>query len=149
MHAENAITMQAPLDDIFKTAGNVAGWPEILPHYRWVRTLERTPSGTVVSMAARRGPIPIKWTSEVSVDEKKKEIHFRHLKAFTKGMHVVWTFTPTAGGVEVRILHDLEPTIPIVGRFIAETIIGKFFIHHVATRTLRHMKQYVEHTYGT
>ena len=54
-------------------AGNVAGWPEILPHYRWVQTLDRTAGGTIVNMAARRGPIPIKWTSEVRLDEEKKE----------------------------------------------------------------------------
>lgn len=149
MHTENAIIMRAPLDDIFRTAGNVAGWPEILPHYRWVQTLDRTAGGTIVNMAARRGPIPIKWTSEVRLDEEKKEIHFRHLKAFTKGMHVVWTFTPTNDGVEVRIRHDLKPAIPLIGRFVAEAVIGKFFIHHVANKTLRHMKLYVEKKYGT
>lgn len=149
MHTENTISMKAPLDAIFRTAGNLSLWPEILPHYRWIRTLEQTATGTIVQMAARRGLIPIKWTSEVSLDEDRKEVHFRHLKAFTKGMHVVWTFASTRDGVVVRIRHDLKPTIPIIGRFVAEKIIGKFFIHHVANKTLRHMKMYVEKTYGT
>ena len=44
----------------------------------------------------------------------------------------------------MRIRHDLAPSIPIVGRLITDIIIGRFFIHPVATQTLTHMKRYVE-----
>lgn len=144
MHTENSIVMSAPADIVFHTASNLELWPKILSHYRWVRFLRRTPSGGVVAMAARRSGIPIQWTSELTVDREKLEIHFHHLKAFTRGMHVVWTLHPNPEGTEVRIHHDLTPRIPIIGRFIAERIIGDFFITHVANQTLRQMKHYVE-----
>jgi hypothetical protein len=78
------------------------------------------------------------------VDAAAGEVRFRHLKAFTRGMEVVWTFQPTLEGVLVRIRHDLAPRVPIIGRLITDVIIGRFFIHAVATRTLTHMKRYVE-----
>ncbi len=76
------------------------------------------------------------------------EIRFHHLKAFTKGMKVVWTFTPVNGGVEVRICHDLQSNIPLIGNLIADRIIGGFFIHHIATQTLTYLKAYVEGSHG-
>ncbi len=128
---------------IFETAANLELWPKILPHYRYIRYLERSPARNVVIMAASRSGIPIKWTSEEIIDREKVEIRFNHLKAFTKGMQVVWTFTDTAEGVEVDILHDLRFRIPMLAP-IAEPIIGDFFIGNIANKTLRCMKNYVE-----
>jgi hypothetical protein len=95
-------------------------------------------------MGARRGWIPIQWTSEQEIDEARCEVRFHHLKAFTKGMDVVWTFKETSDGVHVNIAHDLKPTIPLIGSIITERVIGDFFIHHVADRTLHYMKIYLE-----
>ena len=147
MNATNSIVMQAPLDRIFETAADLSRWPEFLPHYRWIKYLETSPSKNVVKMAARRGWIPIKWTSEHVVDRTNREVRFHQLKSFTRGMRVVWTFTPEEGGVRVQIRHDMKPNIPIIGRFIADHIIARFFIHPVANETLTHMKRYVEGTH--
>ena len=148
MHTENSILMHAPIGSIFECAGNVILWPEILPHYRRVRYLEKSPERTVVQMAAKRKWLPVRWTSELEVDPRRMEIRFRHLKAFTKGMKVVWTFTQTADGVLVQIRHDLAPTIPLIGGFVAEKIIGRFFIGYIANETLVHMKKHVETRYA-
>ena len=128
---------------IFETAANLELWPKILPHYRYIRYLERSPNRNVVVMAATRSGIPIKWTSEQIIDREKVEVHFNHLKAMTKGMHVVWTFAETPAGVRVEIVHDLQFRIPLLAP-IADLIIGAFFIGNVANKTLRCMKQYVE-----
>jgi ribosome-associated toxin RatA of RatAB toxin-antitoxin module len=156
MHTKTSIIMHAPLEKIFETAANLSLWPVILPHYRWITFIERSPHRNVVKMAAwrkcppfRRSGIPVQWTSEQEVDREKMEVRFHHLKAFTKGMRVVWSFTQTSNGVEVRIKHDLKPTIPIIGKFVAEKIIGKFFIGYVANETLTNMKKYVEERYGS
>ena len=148
MQIENSIIIRAPLEKIFETAADLSLWPKILPHYRWVRYLEKSPTRNVVQMAARRKWIPVQWTSVQEIDRSKKEVRFHHLKAFTKGMRVVWTFTQTGDGVLVRIQHDLEPTIPLIGNFVAEQVIGKFFVSYVANQTLIHMKRYLENTDG-
>jgi ribosome-associated toxin RatA of RatAB toxin-antitoxin module len=143
MHKTNSIVMQAPKLEIFETAANLELWPKILPHYRYIRFLERGPDRNVVVMAARRSGIPITWTSEQIIDRGRLEIHFHHLKAWTKDMRVVWTFSDTHNGVQVVISHDLQFRIRALAP-IMDWIIGDFFIHNVANKTLRCMKTYLE-----
>jgi ribosome-associated toxin RatA of RatAB toxin-antitoxin module len=143
MHKTNSIIMCAPRMTVFDTAANLELWPRILPHYRYIRYLERGPARNVVIMAAMRSGIPISWTSEQIIDRERVEVRFVHLKAFTKGMRVVWTFQQAPAGVLVQIKHDLSFRVKILAP-IADRVIGDFFIHHIANETLRCMKSYVE-----
>jgi ribosome-associated toxin RatA of RatAB toxin-antitoxin module len=135
--------MSAPKMAIFETAANLELWPKILPHYRNIRYLERSPIRNVVVMAAMRSGIPISWTSEQTIDRDRIEVRFRHLNAFTKGMRVVWTFQEMTDGVLVEIKHDLAFRVKTLEP-IADKIVGDFFIYHIANKTLRYMKSYVE-----
>jgi ribosome-associated toxin RatA of RatAB toxin-antitoxin module len=143
MHKTNSIIMRAPRAEVFETAANLELWPKILPHYRYIRYLDRSPHRNVVVMAARRSGIPISWTSEQVIDPERVEIRFHHLKALTKGMRVVWTFQEGPDGVRVEIRHDLRFRIKFLAT-IADIIIGDFFIHNIANKTLHCMKAYVE-----
>ena len=143
MHKVNSIVMQAPKIAIFETAASLELWPKILPHYRYIRFLKRGSDRNIVVMAARRSGIPISWTSEQVIDRSRLEIHFHHLKAWTKGMRVVWTFSDTPDGVLVTISHDLQFRVPALAP-IVDLVIGDFFIHNIANKTLRCMKAYVE-----
>ena len=143
MQTGNSIIIQAPRSAIFETAADLEQWPHILPHYRYIRFLSRRPERSIVEMAALRSGIPISWTSEFVVDRERLELRFLHLKAFTRGMKVVWTFKETPAGVLVEIMHVLRFRIAALAA-IAEPIIGGFFIHHVANETLRTMKAHLE-----
>ena len=143
MHTTTSITMRVPKARIFETAADLSGWPRILPHYRYIHYYERGPVRNVVKMAAKRSGIPIAWTSEQIIDREKMEVRFTHLKAFTKGMHVVWKFTDTPEGVFVEIVHDLNFRVPALAP-LADAIIGNFFIDAVAARTLACMKAHLE-----
>jgi ribosome-associated toxin RatA of RatAB toxin-antitoxin module len=145
MHTANSIIIRAPKHAIFETAANLELWPKILPHYRYIRYLERGAERNLVVMAAVRAGIPISWTSEQTIDRAKMEIHFNHLKAWTKGMHVVWSFKDSPVGVLVKIVHELRFRIRLLAP-IAEPIIGKGFVHPVATRTLQCMKAHLENS---
>jgi len=144
MHTGNSILMRAPKERIFETAANLALWPDILPHYRYIHYYEKSPVRNIVKMAATRSGIPIAWTSEQIIDREAMEVRFLHLKAFTKGMKVVWTFKDTPEGVLVEILHDLQFRIPALAP-LADKIIGEFFIQNIANKTLMRMKEYLEH----
>src|SRR5438034_10037056 len=98
MHKTNSLLMHAPKMTIFETAANLELGPKILPHYRYIRFLERGADRNVVVMAARRSGLPISWTSEQMIDRANFEIHFHHLNAWTKGMRVVWTLCDTPAG---------------------------------------------------
>lgn len=143
MQTGNSIIIHAPREVIFETIADLQQWPRLLPHYRYVYFLERYADHCVVEMAALRSGIPISWTSELVVDRERMEIRFLHLKAFTRGMRVIWTFKETPAGVLVEIHHQLRFRIPALAP-IAEPIIGGFFVHHVANQTLSAMKAHLE-----
>ena len=148
MHKTNSILMHTAKPTIFETAADLELWPKILPHYRYIEFLERGPDRNIVVMAAQRSGISISWTSEQIIDRDKFEIRFHHLKAWTKGMRVVWTFSDLPEGVLVTISHDFRFRIPALSP-IVDPIIGDFFIHNIASKTLRCMKAYVEARHRT
>lgn len=143
MHTGNSIIIRAPKMAIFETAANLELWPTILPHYRYIRYLERGLDRNLVVMAAVRSGIPISWTSEQIIDRDKIEVRFHHLKAWTRGMRVVWSFKETSDGILVEIMHELKFRNQLLAP-IVEPVIGNFFIHHIAGKTLRCMKAYLE-----
>jgi len=143
VRTENSILIKAPLETIFETTSNLLLWPKVLPHYRWIRILKADDDGLIVNMAARRGWLPIQWTSRFQVDPNARELHFEHLKAFTRGMRVLWTYTTTPEGVRITISHELDRGSAF-GRWFAQYVLGKMFIRPVAMRTLSHFKQYLE-----
>jgi ribosome-associated toxin RatA of RatAB toxin-antitoxin module len=134
MHCENSILIRAPLEEVFRQTADIESWPRVLPHYRWIHVVERNGRSMTVKMAARRGILPIRWTSRFETADG--ELHFHHLKAFTRGMNVKWTFTPTADGVVVRISHELN-------RWYAH-FLARHFIGPIASRTLATFKHYLE-----
>jgi uncharacterized membrane protein len=155
MYTVDEIDINAPVDACFRAGADVERWPEILPHYRWVRFHDKAGFGTGrVEMAARRplGPLPypVWWVSEMELDEDRPAVVYRHVDGITTGMDVEWTFADLGDGrTRVRIVHDWDtgPRWPLPGvarRAIASQIIGPMFIRHVAGRTLQGIKRSVE-----
>ena len=143
MHSCQSVLISAPRERIFETVRDLAKWPDILPHYRWVRFNGQVGVHRVAEMAATRTGIPISWTSEFWTDEEHLELHFEHLRKWTKGMKVVWTLTPTRDGTRVEIVHDLKFRLAWLA-WLAEPVIGGFFIGHIAGRTLARFKEHFE-----
>ena len=147
MHSETTIMMRGPLPRIVELAADVERWPEILPHYRWVTLLEGGGDRKVVEMAARRGPIPLRWRAVQEVDRSGVTpiIAYRHIWGPTRGMDVAWRFQETSDGIHVAITHLFRPPWPVIGNIITDHIIGPQFIEHVAGLTLSTIKEIVEH----
>ena len=143
MHRINAIHIQAPVEAVFQAASDLMAWPELLPHYRFVRKIRSGTRGDVVVMSAKRSGIPVTWTSEFWTDEQARELHFLHLRKWTRGMRVVWKLTPTRSGTRVEIIHDMHFRWPWLA-WLAEPVIGRLFISHIAGKTLHCMKKHVE-----
>lgn len=143
LHTGNSILIRAPRETIFALVRDLARWPELLPHYRYVRTLGAGERGSIVEMGATRSGIPISWSSDYWADERALELHFLHLTKWTKGMKVVWALTPTRDGTRVEIIHNLKFRIPLLA-WLAEPIIGRFFISHIASLTLARFKTLLE-----
>lgn len=159
MHTVDEIRIAAPVEACFRAGADVERWPDILPHYRWVRFQRKDGFGSGrVEMAARRpfGPLvyPVWWVSEMSVDEERPAVLYQHVDGVTTGMRVEWTFEPAGAGLtDVRIVHEWEEgphwPLPRFGRAaIADQIIGPVFIHHVASRTLAGIRAHAERAHA-
>jgi len=143
MHTESFILIDAPMSGVFEMTSDLTRWPAYLPHYRWIRWLEGGPDEGIVEMAAMRGVIPIKWTSEFRRDPEKPELWFRHMSAFTKGMEVRWIYEQQQAGILITIDHQLDFRWPLLAP-IADPIIGDFMIGWVAPRTLEGFRKLLE-----
>ena len=136
--------MRAPAATIYPLAAEVERWPEILPHYRWVRLLERSGNRKLVDMAASRDGLPVSWRAVQTLFPEIPRIEFRHVRGITRGMDVAWTFSGREGGTLVRIEHDLDLRWPLIGPWVADKIVGPQFVERIAGKTLRRIKLLAE-----
>jgi ribosome-associated toxin RatA of RatAB toxin-antitoxin module len=137
--------VRAPAQRIFDLVADVARWPALLPHYRYVKFRERMHGTGIVEMSANRpfGPLrwPTWWVSLMEIQHSPEapmpSIRFRHIDGITRRMEVEWAFVPVTEGTQVTVLHLWNgPSWPLVGTVAARTIIGPVFVHGIASRTL-------------
>jgi hypothetical protein len=133
----------APVDTCFRVAADVERWPDILPHYRFVRFRRKDGFGTgQVEMAAWRdflGPLryPTWWMSDMHVDTQQPAVLYTHVAGITRGMVVKWWFEPRPGGTLIRITHGWNgPAWPLIGSLAWKSVIGPHFVSFIAGRTL-------------
>ncbi|MBA3587268.1 MAG: SRPBCC family protein [Chloroflexi bacterium] len=138
------VLIDAPWERIFPLAAEVERWPQILPHYRYVRPVADPDGERRFAMGARRGLIPVTWEAIQRPLPDERSIEFVHTGGVTKGMWVAWRFEPVAGGTNVSIEHRLELGWPIIGDFAARYVIGPQFIEAIAGRTLRRIRELAE-----
>ncbi len=145
----------APADICFQVAADVEGWPDILPHYRWVRFREKRgfASGVVEMAAWRPFPVlryPTWWLSEMEHDPVGRTVRYRHIGGITKGMDVSWEVHDEGDSTLLRIVHDWNgPRWPLIGGLAAELVIGPHFVSHIAGRTLRGIAAEAERRSGS
>lgn len=136
--------MRAAAPICFQVAADVERWPDILPHYRWVRFRQRTGFGEgVVEMAAWRdfgGPLryPTWWVSRMNCNPAEPVIRYRHVQGITTGMDVVWSFEPVgADATRVRIVHEWRgPPWPLIGGLAWRRVMAPGFVSVIAGLTL-------------
>ena len=129
---------------VFELAARVEDWPRILPHYRWVRLVDRTADHRTVEMAARRDVlpfarvgVPLRWTAIQRLYPVAPRVEFEHVAGVTRGMHVAWTFEPRPDGqLHVAIWHEFNPRWPAPS-ILVDLIVGEYFVNGVARRTLK------------
>ena len=149
MFTENTISINAPAEDVYNLAWDVLKWPARLPHYRRVTLLKEEGDHRVVEMAASRDGIPVSWISIQKPLPEMGKIIFRHIGGPTIGMYVEWIIkekTTERGKVtQVRIIHEFDPDWgPVLGTFVAKYIVGRFFVHNIASKTLKKIKEIAE-----
>ena len=98
-----------------------------------------------VAMGAWRDCWPIAWTAEQTNDAAIPRIAFRHVRGWTRGMEVEWIFAPLPGGAtRVTIVHRLDFAFPVAAAWLGRVLVGGYFVHGVAARTLAQIKSLAE-----
>lgn len=138
------LAMAADPRRVFDLAVDVERWPELLPHYRYVRRLPDPRGERRFAMGARRGAIPVRWEAVQRPRPEDGVIEFVHTGGVTRGMRVAWRIAPRDGGADVSIEHELRLGWPLVGETVASRVIGPHFVDAIAGRTLRRVKQLAE-----
>ena len=133
----------APPDTCFQIAADVERWPDILPHYRWVRFKDKQGFGQgVVEMAAWRpfpGGVkyPTWWVSQMQSAAHEPAVYYKHVAGITRGMDVKWEFNPHNSGTFIRLFHTWDgPPWPLIKSVAAGLIILPHFVSAIAQRTL-------------
>ena len=141
MRTVDRLVIRAPLARVFAAASDVERWPALLPHYRWVRMLERRatagwwrwrPTGR-----SGRSTIPPggcrRWRSTAT--------RRRCATATCAASRPAWTSSGGScrgdDGTEVTIVHEWNgPRWPLIGGRRRTWVIGPVFVHGIASRTL-------------
>jgi uncharacterized membrane protein len=140
----NTVDVDAPADAVYALASATERWPELLPHYRYVRVLEQRGDTRLVAMGAWQDVFPIRWVAEQTNDARTPHIAFRHVAGWTRGMDVEWLFERRPTGTRVTIEHRLAFRFPVAAEFFGKHVVSGYFIHGVAARTLARMKEIAE-----
>jgi ribosome-associated toxin RatA of RatAB toxin-antitoxin module len=133
----------APPDVCFRIAADVERWPQILPHYRWVRFRDKQEFGTgTVEMAAWRRflagvKFPTWWVSEMRAAPNEPAVYYKHIDGITRGMDVKWELNRHERGTLIRLYHTWDgPSWPLIKGLAAQWVILPHFVSAIAQRTL-------------
>lgn len=148
MYTSNVVEIVVPpvaaMPRIYQLAVEIQNWPQWLPHYRYLRIVEEDGSRRIADFGATREGFPCRWRAiqEMSPDEWR--ITYRHIGGITRGMWVEWRFESLDDRVRITIDHALDYSVPVLGSLFAHYIVGNFFVHNIAGKTLRSLKMLVE-----
>ncbi|MBV8367386.1 MAG: SRPBCC family protein [Candidatus Eremiobacteraeota bacterium] len=140
----NTLEIAAPAEKVYALASATERWPQILPHYRYVRVLAENGPTRLVAMSAWRDVFPVRWVAEQTNDPAGPHIAFKHVRGWTRGMDVEWLFERFAGGTRVTIEHRLRFAFPFAAEWLGRHVVSDYFIHGVAAQTLARMKTLAE-----
>jgi ribosome-associated toxin RatA of RatAB toxin-antitoxin module len=148
MHTTNTVEVRGAADRIypriFQLAADIQDWPALLPHYRYLRVLERSDTHKVADFGASRDGFPVRWRARQELFPDEGRITYHHIGGITKGMWVEWRLKRQTDGVRVTIEHELNYPVPILGPLFAQYIVGDLFVANIAGKTLRCIQAKVE-----
>jgi len=142
MQTENSIVIKGDIDEVFSVVQDVERYPEFMPQFKETEIIKKDGNKILVKRRIKIGCLPLDWQSEMVIG-KDRWIKFTHLTGLLRGMETEWRFKETEEGVEIRVFHNLEIKIPIVGRIIT-FILWEAFIKKTAEIMLKKIKERVE-----
>jgi aromatase len=117
-HTDNEVTIEAPLDLVWKMANDVPSWPELFSEYENAEILHQ--QGNVVRFRLTMRPDAQgnqwSWVSERVLDPESHVVRARRVETgWFKYMNLFWEFIEAEGDVRMRWVQDFEmkPGAPV------------------------------------
>ncbi len=139
----NYIFIKADLDTVFSIAADVEKYPEFIPEFKTNRVQKIEDNKIVVERAIKIGVKTFPWKS-VGIIKRNHSIIFDQIEGFLKGMHTEWIFEKVKNGTGVRVTHEFEIKIPLIGNMIGKYLIWNLFIKKIADKILIRLKDEIE-----
>jgi ribosome-associated toxin RatA of RatAB toxin-antitoxin module len=152
MRSTVSIDVAAPPDLLFRLARDIERWPDLLPHYRGARVIDRRADGSLLlQMLATRAVVPViglgvpvVWRARTWNEPDTLRLRFVHQGGATAGMDVTWRIEPMSDGCRVHIDHDFRPNLPPLASRAWAMLLDRLFVRPIASRTLRTFKAIAE-----
>lgn len=108
-HTDNAVVVAAPLDLVWEMTNDVPSWPSLFSEYSVAEILER--KGDTVRFRLTMRPDSDgnawSWVSERTVNAATRTVRARRVEpGWFDHMDILWSYRPTADGVEMRWIQD-------------------------------------------
>jgi uncharacterized membrane protein len=141
VHVDRAITINRPIDEVYRTWRDVENLPRFMRHLASVTKLDARRSRW---RAAAPAGTTVEWVAEIIEDREPERIVWRSIEGSqveTNGL-VAFHAAPGARGTEVRVKLSYRPPAGAIGRGVA-WIFGDD-PEWLVTEDLRRFKQYME-----
>ncbi|MFC4499193.1 MULTISPECIES: SRPBCC family protein [Streptomyces] len=115
---EQAIVIDAPLDEVWDQTNDVAAWPDLFSEYAKAEVLAATGDTVTfrLTMHPDAGGKVWSWVSERTLDRAAGVVRAHRVETGPfEFMNIVWTYREVAGGVELRWQQEfsMKPAAPV------------------------------------
>jgi aromatase len=147
-HTDNEVTIEAPLDLVWKMANDVISWPELFTEYESTEILRQHGNEVRFRLTMRPDAQGNRWSwvSERVLDLESHVVRARRVETgWFKYMNLFWEFVEGEGGVRMRWVQDFEMKAgaPADDQAMTERLDRNTGIQ------MRHIKETIERTAGT
>lgn len=146
-HTDNEVTIEAPLDLVWKMANDVISWPELFSEYESTEILHQNGNEVRFRLTMRPDAQGNQWSwvSERVLDPESHVVRARRIETgWFKYMNLFWEFVEADAGVRMRWVQDFEmkPGSPADDAAMTERL------DHNTGIQMRRIKGIIERTAG-
>jgi hypothetical protein len=147
--AEVRTQIQAPPDVVYRLAAEIELWPAFVRQIRSARVLRLSPHDPrerLIEIRGWQGWLPIGWRAVQRLEPEARRITLRQVIPLTAGTTARWSILPTSDGLGTDVAVSAQPVIhlPLIGRLLAEYIVGPLIGRPFVTSILRDLKHVAE-----
>ncbi len=123
------IRIHAPAEVVYRLAAEIELWPAFVRNIRCARVLRRSradPRLRLILIRGRLGWLPLGWRSIQRLEPEAGRVTLRQVSRLSAGTTAEWTIAPTPDrtATDVTIVQRPILHLPLIGRLIAERIVG-------------------------